>query len=206
MSSRLLLSVSHWLFFSLPETPTSTTCRLRPPQTQREHLSSITMPQSQEPKRVMTPVVIVFLIIVYLYYATVFVVIDNWLGLNSSVGFFNAVLFSGLTAMTVLTYIMAISSDPGTVPLRYRPDLENPDIPLHEIKKVFVFAVIVLFIRFYVLLVCLCSNEECCLVFFFHTRLNDLFENGGFLMLFGCDTILEQSSGVYIGLLLVLLG
>ncbi|KAH7667922.1 Protein S-acyltransferase protein [Dioscorea alata] len=92
------------------------------------------MPRSQEPKRVMTPVVIVFFIMIYFYYATVFETIDNWLGLNSIVGFLNAVLFSLLTMMTILTYIMAIMSDPGTVPLRYR-DLENPDIPLHEVKK-----------------------------------------------------------------------
>ncbi|KAM0932751.1 putative protein S-acyltransferase [Dioscorea sansibarensis] len=93
------------------------------------------MPRLPEPKRVMLPDVIVFLVIVYLYYATVFVVIDNWLGLSCVVGFLNAVLFSGLTAMTVLTCIMAISSNLGTVPPFYRPDLENPDISMHEVKK-----------------------------------------------------------------------
>lgn len=73
---------------------------------------------------------------IYFYYATIFETIDKWLGLDSIVGFFNAVLFSLLTAMTMLTYIMGIMSDPGTVPLRYK-DLENPDISLHESKKVF---------------------------------------------------------------------
>ncbi|KAH7667919.1 Protein S-acyltransferase protein [Dioscorea alata] len=93
------------------------------------------MPRSQEPKLVMTPIVIGFLIMIYFYYPTVFETIDKWLGLNSIVGFFNVVSFSLPTAMTILTYIVAIMSDPGTVHLCYR-DLENPDISLHEVKKI----------------------------------------------------------------------
>ncbi|MQM03773.1 hypothetical protein Taro_036560 [Colocasia esculenta] len=87
------------------------------------------------PRYISLPIILVLLAIGYLYHATVFVVIDGWLGLSTAAGLMNAAAFSGLAFICVATYVMAISRDPGHVPSVYAPDIEDPGMPIHEIKR-----------------------------------------------------------------------
>ncbi|RWR95404.1 putative protein S-acyltransferase 16 isoform X1 [Cinnamomum micranthum f. kanehirae] len=81
------------------------------------------------------PILLVLSAIFFLYYTTVFVVIDEWLGLKSSPGLMNAIFFTFLAFMSLYTYAIAIVRDPGHVPSSFVPDIEDPDSPIHEIKR-----------------------------------------------------------------------
>ncbi|RWW00752.1 hypothetical protein BHE74_00049231 [Ensete ventricosum] len=81
------------------------------------------------------PIVIVLAAIVYIYSTTVFVVIDGWLGLSTATGIANAGALTALTLMAVVTYGMAVFKDPGRVPASFAPDIEDPESPIHEIKR-----------------------------------------------------------------------
>ncbi|KAJ0979527.1 hypothetical protein J5N97_015001 [Dioscorea zingiberensis] len=87
------------------------------------------------PRYVTLPIIIVLLAIGYLYYSTVFVVIDEWLGLTTAAGLTNAALSSVLAVMSVVTYGIAIYRDPGRVPFSYTPDIEDSESPIQEIKR-----------------------------------------------------------------------
>lgn len=87
------------------------------------------------PRYLTLPIIIVLFVIGYLYYATVFVVIDEWLGLTTAAGLTNAILFSIVAVMAVATYGIAIFRDPGRVPFSYMPDIEDSESPIHEIKR-----------------------------------------------------------------------
>ncbi|XP_057459082.1 probable protein S-acyltransferase 16 [Lotus japonicus] len=81
------------------------------------------------------PVCVVVLAIAYIYLSTVFVFIDRWLGLFSSPGIVNAVVFTAVASVCVSSYRSAISADPGRVPSTYVPDVEDGEVPIHEIKR-----------------------------------------------------------------------
>ncbi|CAN6471736.1 unnamed protein product [Victoria cruziana] len=81
------------------------------------------------------PVIVVFLVIGFLYYTTVFVVVDDWLGLRTSPGILNAGAFTALALMVVFSYLLAITKDPGSVPSSFVPDIEDSESPIHEIKR-----------------------------------------------------------------------
>ncbi|XP_077238977.1 putative protein S-acyltransferase 16 [Tasmannia lanceolata] len=81
------------------------------------------------------PILVGFSVILFLYYTTVFIVIDEWLGLNTSPGFMNGVFFTLLALMSVFNYTIAIVRDPGHVPASFMPDVEDTENPIHEIKR-----------------------------------------------------------------------
>ncbi|GMY14509.1 probable protein S-acyltransferase 16 [Fagus crenata] len=81
------------------------------------------------------PVTVVVLTILYIYLSTVFVFIEQWFGLMSSPGVFNAVVFTFIAIMCVFTYSVSVFTDPGRVPSTYAPDIEDSDNPIHEIKR-----------------------------------------------------------------------
>ncbi|CAI8600862.1 unnamed protein product [Vicia faba] len=81
------------------------------------------------------PVTFVLFAIAYIYFSTVFVFIDRWLGLFSSPGIANAAVFTAIAVMSLFSYRAAISTDPGRVPATYTPDIEDNTTPLHEIKR-----------------------------------------------------------------------
>lgn len=81
------------------------------------------------------PVAVVVSAIAYIYFSTVFVFIDRWLGLFSSPGIANAAVFTAIAIMSLFSYREAISTDPGRVPATYTPDIEDNTTPLHEIKR-----------------------------------------------------------------------
>lgn len=73
--------------------------------------------------------------IIYIYFSTVFIFIDQWFGLGSSPGLLNASVFTCLALMCVYTYALAIFTDPGRIPASFAPDVEDADNPIHEIKR-----------------------------------------------------------------------
>lgn len=81
------------------------------------------------------PVTVVVLAIIYIYFSSVFVFLDRWLGLMSSPGIMNVVVFTAVAVMCVYNYAVAVFRDPGCVPSTYLPDIEDLDNPVHEIKR-----------------------------------------------------------------------
>lgn len=81
------------------------------------------------------PVTVVISAIAFIYFCTVFIFIDRWFGLMTSPGIINALAFTGFAFMCVFNYAIAITTDPGRVPSTFMPDIEDPDIPIHEIKR-----------------------------------------------------------------------
>ncbi|GMH30072.1 hypothetical protein Nepgr_031915 [Nepenthes gracilis] len=85
--------------------------------------------------RLSLPVLVVVLAICYIYCTTIFIFIDHWFGLWSSPGLMNAIVFTGVAAICVFSYVVAIFTDPGIVPPSFVPDIEDPDTPIKEIKR-----------------------------------------------------------------------
>lgn len=81
------------------------------------------------------PIVVVLATVAFLYYSTVFLVIDEWMGLRTAAGLGNAVVFTFLTLMAVGNYCIAVFRDPGRVPPSFMPDVEEAENPIHEIKR-----------------------------------------------------------------------
>lgn len=80
-------------------------------------------------------VAVVTVAILYVYFTTVFVFVDQWFGLWSSPGIMNAIVFTAVAATCVYNYAVAIFTDPGRVPASFVPDVEDPNNPVHEIKR-----------------------------------------------------------------------
>ncbi|KAL9675398.1 hypothetical protein QQ045_003600 [Rhodiola kirilowii] len=81
------------------------------------------------------PVAVVVSVIAYIYTATIFVFIDRWFGLVTAPGIMNALLFSCLAVLCIYTYVIAIFTDPGRVPVSFTPDVEDKDNLVQEIKR-----------------------------------------------------------------------
>ncbi|KAF3319901.1 putative protein S-acyltransferase 15 isoform X2 [Carex littledalei] len=74
------------------------------------------------------PVLAVVVAMGFDYYATVFVFLDHWIagGVQSDQGLLHAGLFTWTTFMCSISFFVAAVSDPGSVPVNYGPDAENP--------------------------------------------------------------------------------
>ncbi|KAJ4979411.1 hypothetical protein NE237_010191 [Protea cynaroides] len=81
------------------------------------------------------PVLVVLSAICYIYYTTLFIFIDGWLGLKTSPGLMNALIFTATVCMCVFNYAAAILRDPGSIPPSFVPDIEDAQTPIHEIKR-----------------------------------------------------------------------
>ncbi|KAL5709549.1 protein S-acyltransferase [Ranunculus cassubicifolius] len=81
------------------------------------------------------PIIVVIATIGFIYYATIFVFIDHWLGLKTSQGLMNVAIFTFMAIMCLVTYVIAIRKDPGMVPDSFVPDIEDEENPIHEIKR-----------------------------------------------------------------------
>lgn len=81
------------------------------------------------------PIVLVLAAVVYIYFTTVFVVIDGWLGLSTAAGLANATALTVLALMALVAYGMAVLKDPGRVPSAFAPDIEDDETAIHEIKR-----------------------------------------------------------------------
>ncbi|KMT11075.1 hypothetical protein BVRB_5g111630 isoform A [Beta vulgaris subsp. vulgaris] len=90
---------------------------------------------SKKKCRVTLPVILVVSAICYIYFTTIFVFLDRWLGLFSSPGLMNAVVFTAIAAICVFNYVIAILRDPGRVPNPFIPDIEEAHNPIQEVKR-----------------------------------------------------------------------
>ncbi|KAI3508693.1 hypothetical protein L1887_23705 [Cichorium endivia] len=73
------------------------------------------------------PILAVFVLMEMVYYGTVFIFLDDWLGLESLAGWMNAVIFTLLSSFTLFSFLVCVLTDPGGVPSGYYPDIENND-------------------------------------------------------------------------------
>ncbi|XP_021897894.1 probable protein S-acyltransferase 15 isoform X3 [Carica papaya] len=81
------------------------------------------------------PVLGVFLLMGFVYYVTVFVFIEDWVGLRSSAGALNALIFSFLASLCIFSFSVCVVTDPGYVPSSYVPDVEDSGISGQEPTK-----------------------------------------------------------------------
>ncbi|KAL0929191.1 hypothetical protein M5K25_001135 [Dendrobium thyrsiflorum] len=87
------------------------------------------------PRYVTLPIILVLALIGYAYYVTVFCVIEDWLGLRTASGLGNAATFTAFAIMCLTTYAIAVLRDAGHVPSSFMPDMEDPQVVVHEIKR-----------------------------------------------------------------------
>lgn len=76
-----------------------------------------------------------FLFLGFIYYVTVFIFIEDWLGLQSSAGSLNALIFTFLASLCAFSFCACAFTDPGGVPSSYVPDVEEHQISDQETKK-----------------------------------------------------------------------
>ncbi|KAL2614108.1 hypothetical protein R1flu_025800 [Riccia fluitans] len=81
------------------------------------------------------PVAVVLIVIGFVYHTTMFLVIEPWLSLSTGSGLLNGIFFTGLGAMALFCYVLAVLKDPGRIPSSYMPDLEEAGLALHEVKR-----------------------------------------------------------------------
>ncbi|XP_057732805.1 probable protein S-acyltransferase 15 [Arachis stenosperma] len=78
------------------------------------------------PKRFLSlPVLAVLLLMMFVYYTTIFVFIDGSFDLQSSNGTFNAAIFTILASFSIFSFFVCVLSDPGHIPSSYVPDVEG---------------------------------------------------------------------------------
>ena len=61
----------------------------------------------------------------FVYYITLFVFIEDWVGLQSSAGSLNALIFTFFSSLCLVSFLASVLIDPGQVPASYVPDLEQ---------------------------------------------------------------------------------
>ncbi|KAF5467080.1 hypothetical protein F2P56_016942 [Juglans regia] len=71
------------------------------------------------------PVSAVFLLTGFVYYITVFVFVEDWIGLRSSAGSLNAMMFTLLCFLCLFSFFACVLIDPGQIPASYVPDVEE---------------------------------------------------------------------------------
>ncbi|KAM6600746.1 hypothetical protein CsatA_020355 [Cannabis sativa] len=81
------------------------------------------------------PILGVFLLLGFVYYITIFIFIEDWIGLQSSSGSLNALIFTFLTAFSIFSFSVCVLTDPGQVPSSYAPDVEQSGISDEETKR-----------------------------------------------------------------------
>ncbi|RXI07500.1 hypothetical protein DVH24_005273 [Malus domestica] len=77
----------------------------------------------------------VFLLIVVVCYITVFIFIDDWVGLKSYAGSLNALVFIFLASLCLFSFFCCVLTNPGHVPASYVPDVEDSAVSDQESKK-----------------------------------------------------------------------
>ncbi|KAK6271015.1 hypothetical protein POUND7_008113 [Theobroma cacao] len=61
----------------------------------------------------------------FVYYITVFIFIEDWVGLQSSAGSLNAKIFTFLASLCLFSFSVGVLTDPGYAPSSYLPDVED---------------------------------------------------------------------------------
>lgn len=74
------------------------------------------------------PVFAVFFVMGFVYYSTIFIFIEDRLGLKSSAGFLNALVFSCFALMSFISFISCIIMEPGHVPSNFVLEIEHGEV------------------------------------------------------------------------------
>lgn len=78
------------------------------------------------------PVCSVFLLMGFVYYITVFIFIEDWVGLQSSAGTLNVMIFTLIASLCLFSFLVCVLKEPGYVPSPYVPDVEGAAVPPHQ--------------------------------------------------------------------------
>jgi palmitoyltransferase len=70
------------------------------------------------------------------YYSTVFVFLDHWVGLATPAGAAHAAAVSLAVAACFLAFVCAAGADPGTVPSAFAPDAEAAQGQVGELTEI----------------------------------------------------------------------
>ncbi|CAL1374225.1 unnamed protein product [Linum trigynum] len=70
------------------------------------------------------PVCGVLMVMGVVYYITIFIFIEDWVGLATSAGTLNAVIFTFMAALSLFSFAVSVLTDPGYVPSSSAPDVE----------------------------------------------------------------------------------
>ncbi|KAA8534417.1 hypothetical protein F0562_031934 [Nyssa sinensis] len=81
------------------------------------------------------PVLSVFLFVGFVYSVTIFIFMEDWLGLQTSAGSLNGLIFTSLASLCIFSFFVCVLSDPGGVPTTYVPDIEDTEVSDQEPKK-----------------------------------------------------------------------
>lgn len=71
----------------------------------------------------------------FLYYFTIFILLDDLLSLQSSAGKFHSFFFTFMASLIVFSFFVCVLKDPGGVPFSYIPDVEDHEASDQESKR-----------------------------------------------------------------------
>ncbi|KAL5569379.1 hypothetical protein UlMin_025954 [Ulmus minor] len=71
------------------------------------------------------PVLSVFFLMGFVYYITLFIFIQDWIGLQTSSGSLSALIFTFMASLCLFSFSVCVLADPGHVPASYIPDVEE---------------------------------------------------------------------------------
>ncbi|CAI0410988.1 unnamed protein product [Linum tenue] len=81
------------------------------------------------------PVCGVLMVMGVVYYITIFIFIEDWVGLATSAGTLNAVIFTFMAALSLFSFAVSVLTDPGYVPSSSAPDVEAASVLDPETQK-----------------------------------------------------------------------
>ena len=80
------------------------------------------MKNSRMKKFVSLPVLGVLSLMLFVYYTTIFILLDDWVGLRTSPGTLNSFFFTLFASLSLFSFFLCVLTDPGHVPSSFYPD------------------------------------------------------------------------------------
>ncbi|XP_058770044.1 probable protein S-acyltransferase 15 [Vicia villosa] len=71
------------------------------------------------------PVLGVLSVMLFLCYTTIFIFLDDWVGLRTSPGTLNSFFFTLFASLSLFSFFLCVLTDPGHVPPSFYPDVES---------------------------------------------------------------------------------
>ncbi|KAI5399770.1 putative protein S-acyltransferase 15, variant 3 [Lathyrus oleraceus] len=71
------------------------------------------------------PVLGVLSVMLFLYYTTIFIFLDDWVGFRTSPGTLNSFFFTLFASLALFSFSICVLTDPGHVPPSFYPDVES---------------------------------------------------------------------------------
>lgn len=81
------------------------------------------------------PVFLSLILVTFVYYTIVVLVIEPWMGLYTANGMLNGIAYTFWYVMVLWSYMLSTHMDPGTVPPKYAPEVEDGSSNLQEVKR-----------------------------------------------------------------------